>query len=338
MSETLAALDQAVDAFLVYASLERGGRKKDGWKELGYSTTGRDSYIEAMRSLWEEIQETTLNAADYYLARAIGDPQFAEEHSRNAARLYSRYLAFFESFAAPGGREAVPDSAYFAGYEAAKGHGDALLGFTSRTPTQTVVQRAARHYLGALEIFPFDRQLWSSLTAALARDGRESEYLGLVSPIAELVTKSRHINSWIEKREPNSNEIENLRRALSDSNVVMHLGFAEATGLDELERGLAELKTRRRDVASQLEGLEAGASKDLAAVPAEEALGNEATTAIADMGNLLERLDRQISARTHVLPLYRAALENEELERELRTQRKHPVHTLLRRMYHENRS
>ena len=52
----------------------------------------------------------------------------------------------------------------------------------------------------------------------------------------------------------------------------------------------------------------------------------------------LEKLDKQIAARTRALPLYRATLETADLGAELRAQRGHPLHALLRRMYHEKRS
>jgi len=47
--------------------------------------------------------------------------------------------------------------------------------------------------------------------------------------------------------------------------------------------------------------------------------------------------ERQIDARTDALPLYRATVGTESLVDELRRRRDHPVHTLLRRMYHETR-
>ena len=59
---------------------------------------------------------------------------------------------------------------------------------------------------------------------------------------------------------------------------------------------------------------------------------------IARTGELLERLDRQVKARSRALPLYKASFETRDFADELRAQRKHPLHTLLRRMFHENRA
>ena len=49
------------------------------------------------------------------------------------------------------------------------------------------------------------------------------------------------------------------------------------------------------------------------------------------------RLEKQIAARTRALPLFRAALDAPALADALRAQRAHPLHKLLRRMYHETR-
>ena len=52
----------------------------------------------------------------------------------------------------------------------------------------------------------------------------------------------------------------------------------------------------------------------------------------------IERIEKQIAARTRALPLFRDVLEAGDLASELRAQRDHPAHKLLRRMFHENRS
>ena len=143
---------------------------EDGWADLGYRNTGRESWIEAMRGLWEEIQETILNASAFYLARSQESPATGDEDARHAARLYERYLSFFERFATSERRGGVPDSAYFAAHEAAKGAGDAYLVYAS-LPTPDEIELATRRYRSALTIFPFDRRLWPALTAGARAPG-----------------------------------------------------------------------------------------------------------------------------------------------------------------------
>jgi hypothetical protein len=63
----------------------------------------------------------------------------------------------------------------------------------------------------------------------------------------------------------------------------------------------------------------------------------EVARRIADQKLLLTKLDQQIQARSRALPLYRQTLETQGMTSALRTQRDHPVHILLRRMYHESR-
>jgi hypothetical protein len=336
-------------AIEVYATLHRA--LPDGWAEMGYARNGPQAYVAAMHGLWEEIQETTLNAADYYLTRATETPHLADEHSRNAARLYARYLAFFLTFATDAGKEGVPDSAYFAAHEAARGIGDAYLAYAMR-PTQGEVELATKRYRSALELFPFDRQLWPALTAALERQGRETEYLNLVRPVAEWVTRSRSVETWIEKDEPGASQVATMRRALSDSQVIMYLGFAEHSEFPELNQGITDLRERREAVERRLAELAEQRGDDGwrdypadhadADAGGEDSLGPlqraELAREMSELSALLERLDKQISARTRALPLYKEALDSIPLIPALRGQRDHPVHTLLRRMYYEKRS
>jgi hypothetical protein len=327
----------------------------EGWTELGYRATGRESYLVAMRGLWEEIQETILNAAAYYLARSQEIPHTADENARHAARLYERYLSFFERFATAERRGGVPDSAYFAAHEAAKGVGDAYLAYAT-LPTPDEVEIATRRYRSALTIFPFDRRLWPALTGALERQGREPEYMELVRPVADWVGRSRSVDTWIAKAEPGAESIAALRRALSDSLVIMYLGFAEDAGIEELEQSVRELRAEREAVAQQLaelereRGAEPGAQRGVEvagpAAPAPDAppaspdslAYAELTRRILEASAQHEKLDRQIEARSRALPLFRATLETADLTGELRAQRLHPIHALLRRMYHEKRS
>jgi hypothetical protein len=52
----------------------------------------------------------------------------------------------------------------------------------------------------------------------------------------------------------------------------------------------------------------------------------------------LAKLDSQVNARTRALPLYQATGGSDGLTEALRSRRDHPMHALLRRMYHEQRS
>jgi hypothetical protein len=339
-------------AIEVYAKLSLAG--EDGWADLGFRGTGRESWITAMRGLWEEIQETILNSASYYLARSQEAPQAADENARHAARLYERYLSFFERFATAESRGGVPDSAYFAAHEAAKGVGDSLLVY-AKTPTPDEVELATRRYRSALTIFPFDRRLWPALTGALERQGREPEYIDLVRPVADWVTRSRSVDNWIAKAEPGAESIATLRRALSDSLVIMYLGFAEDTAIGEIEQGVRELRAERENVAHQLAELEhergegprapAGVAVAGPAAPADAPpdapdplVYQDLTQRIQQTAAQLDKLDKQIEARSRALPLYKAALATADLSSDLRAQRGNPIHALLRRMYHEKRA
>jgi hypothetical protein len=333
-------------ALQVYGILHEA---QDGeWKKLGFRKSGYESYVESMRGLWEEIQEATLNSADYYLARAVEDPARGAQLTRNAARLYARYLGHFERYATADATDFVPDSAYFAAYEAARGYGDTFVAYGIANPGPAEIQLAVERYQLALRAYPFDRTLWPSLTTALERRGRANDFLAIARPIAEVVSSSRHAGSWVAQDGAGSKTIETFRRALGDELVLMYMGFADATGLAELEKSLEDLRARRGDLSQKLEALAmkrgAGTSD---APPAARATDGEAAprygTAesrriareLEDGGRQMAKLDKQISARARALPLFRAVVEAEELAPALRSQRQHPVHTLLRRLYHE---
>ncbi len=336
-------------AIRVYARQRRG--LAGGHAELGYRGVRRPLYIESMQRLFEEIQEASLNIGDYYLGKSSAAPHQADAHARSAARAFGRYLGFFHQYATDDGKEAVPDSAYFAAFEAAKGSGDAFLRYAD-DPSSAEITVGIDRWRSALLLFPFDREIWPALTAALGRRGRESEYATLVHPISERVVRSRAVASWIDADEPYAERVSMVRRALADPLVVMYMGFAEGTNVADLERELAELGAKRREVAAELETLlrRRDALRGGAAVPASAAdeadvpAGTGASPELADVaravaetGALLDKLEAQIAARTRALPLYKDTLQTDGLVGELRSQRDHGVHKLLARMYHEGR-
>jgi hypothetical protein len=333
------------DAIRVYAKLA-DAEKDNAWEDLGYKD--RDSWVIATRGLWEDIQEATLNTADYFLSRSVAMPHMADEYARNAARLYSRYLGMFQTYALTENAAGVPDSAYFAAHEAARGVGDAFLLYASH-PTPEEVDLGIRRYRSALRIFPFDRTLWSSLTAALEKQGRESDYMALVRPAAEAATRSRVVSRWVADGEPESKRLAALQQAFSDSLALMYLGFAESSGVAELERGLDSLRAQREDVSRKVAGLQrklggkaepmpAAYDKDARPAPGrplDAAESAEAQRELEEATALLERLDQQIEARARTIPVYVATLESDGMGAEMRARRDHPLHGLLRRMYHE---
>jgi len=336
-------------ALQVYGMLHEA--REGGWRKLGFRKSGYESYLESMRGLWEEIQEATLNSADYYLSRALEDPARSSELTRNAARLYGRYLAHFDRYASADATDYVPDSAYFAAYEAARGYGDAFIAYGVANPGPAEIQLAVERYQKALRAYPFDRTLWPSLTTALERRGRANDFLAIARPIAETVAGSRHVSSWVGQDGAGSKTIETFRRGLGDELVLMYMGFADASGMTELEMSLDDLRRRRGDLSQKLELLASrrDAGKASSAPPAAMGSGGTGETAVRfgtaesrriareleDGGRQLAKLDKQIAARARALPLFRSVVESEELAPELRSQRQHPVHTLLRRLYHE---
>jgi len=181
------------------------------------------------------------------------------------------------------------------------------------------------------------------------------------------VTSSRHVNAWIEAGEPGAKQIAILRRAMADSQALIYLGFAEESGLSELETSLGELQGRREKTARRLDALlarrdsigrNAGPASQDEGEPLEDATVVEQKDAepshdigasiaglelaelsreIGDAKRMLATLEKQIAARTRALPLYKATLETDGFADELRVRRDHPMHSLLRRMYHEKR-
>ena len=267
--ETPFTIEDAIDVYTKLADAEAD----NSWQDLGFKD--RDGYVMAMRGLWEDIQEATLNSADYYLSRSVELPHLADDYSRNAARLYSRYLTVFQKYALTESSAGVPDSAYFAAHEAARGVGDSFLLYAAH-PTPEEVDLGIRRYRSALRIFPFDRTLWSALTAALEKQGRESDYMALVRPAAEAATRSRVVNRWVAAGEPEAERLAALQRAFSDSLAVMYLGFAESSGVAELQKGLSSLRAERDSTAQKVNRLRRQLGGKAEPVPAVDGLGRAA--------------------------------------------------------------
>jgi hypothetical protein len=265
-----------------------------------------------------------------------------DEDVRSAAQMYSRYITFFATYAGREESSFLPDSAYFAAYESAKGYGDSFLHFTVGKLTVPEVEMVTQRYITALKIFPFDHALWPSMAGAIDKLGRSKDFLGLARPIAERVTRSRHVDSWVANEEPGYETVGTVRSALSEDLVLMYMGFASQSGMEELEESLTKLEQQRDGVQQKLGALTGESSGDetnpgpAARAPTERPLDTERQ--IAQTRMLLAKLERRIEARSRALPLYKASMETGELTEELRAQRKHPAHTLLRRMYYEKRS
>jgi len=130
----------------------------------------------------------------------------------------------------------------------------------------------------------------------------------------------------------------------------MYLGFAARSGMDELEQSLEELREQYASIQQRLAELTAqptvavvdaedpGPASPAPAVDTRVARPLATQRAIAQTEVKLAKLERKIEARSKALPLYEATLGSEELIQKLRSQRDHPVHTLLRRMYYEMRT
>jgi hypothetical protein len=344
--ETPFQMEGAID---VYAALF-DARENDEWRSAGFRSTGWESYVQTMHLLWEEIQETHLNAADYYLARSLKEKQRSDDLVRSAARMHSRYFSFFTQFATLDSLEFVPESAYFAAYESARGFGDAYMSYAESNPTAKEIDLVVQRYVNALEIYPFDRRLWSMLTTSLERKGQSNEFMNLARPIADSVVRSRDLHKWVQAGEAGSKPIGAMRRALADDMVLMYLGFADTEQKGVLEQSLGNLEKRRASLKTELAELErkrAGVSRrpgppaKAAAGPVREQTRAERTAVtrrIHKITDQLAKLERQVRSRKRALPLFRAARGSDPLIDELRAQRDHPVHTLLRRMYHEKGS
>ncbi len=327
-------------------------RKNDEWKGAGFRSTGWDSYVQTIHRLWEEIQETHLNAADYYLARSMREKNNADDLVRSASRMYSRYLSFFQQFATSDSLEFVPESAYFAAYESARGFGDSYMSYQESNPTAAEIDLVVQRYLTGLQIYPFDRHAWSLLTNALERKGQANDYMNLARPIADRVVRSREVHKWIQAKEPGAKPFGAMRRALADDLVLMYLGFADGEEQGVLEQSLGDVESRQKKLRAELAELErkrkglarGGSSSPAKAAPAGTGRSpsrterTRITRRIHKVTDQLAKLERQVESRQRALPLYRATRSADAMIDQLRAQRDHAAHTLLRKMYHETRS
>ena len=134
-----------------------------------------------------------------------------------------------------------------------------------------------------------------------------------------------------------------LRAALSDDLVLMYLGFASRSDMQELEESLAKLKQERAGVKAKLDQLLGQSAGEKSPGPAAQGSGERVRTLamerqIATTRSELSKIEHHIEARTRALPLYKACFKTDGLIEKLRSQRNHPVHTLLRRLYYEKSS
>ena len=141
------------DAIEVYDRLAEA--QNDGWQDLGFTRSRRLRARDA-RALGgdpgDHAQRGGLLPDAERLAAAprgrptAGTPRTSTRATSRCSRSTRRARA----------RVAVPDSAYFAAHEAARGVGDAYLLYAAH-PTTEEVDLAIRRYRSAIRLFPFDR-------------------------------------------------------------------------------------------------------------------------------------------------------------------------------------
>jgi len=138
-----------------------------------------------------------------------------------------------------------------------------------------------------------------------------------------------------------------MRKALADDLVLMYLGFASSEEKGVLEQSLKDLEQKRASLQAEIAALERqGDGRDPGPAKAAgegspdggPALRAATTRRVQKLQDQLAKLERQIDARERAVPLYREARQADGMIDELRAQRDHPAHTLLRKMYHERRA
>ena len=220
-----------------------------------------------------------------------------------------------------------------------------MLRYGSRKPSRAEIDLATSRYRAAIRLFPFESEVWATFVEALEKQGRENDYLELVRPVAEQIARSRAVDKWIADQEPGHDTIAHYRAALSDSLALMYLGFSRSDEIRELEESLDELRSKRTQAVQELQRLTAERDREDDNVPASPSIDfpsvrpteAELERRIKLAGKAITKLEKQITARTRALPLFRNALAAPDMANALRAQRQHPMHKLLRRMYHETR-
>lgn len=342
----------------VYAALERD--RRDGWQKHGFQELAQEEYFKGLHQLWQEIQEVSLNAAEYELSRVDADGIVSDEQINAALGHYGDYLAIFQQFATPESAEAVPDSAYFGAYLAHRGMGASALRFNAGNPTANQIGLAIDRFTDSIALYPFDRHMWNSLATTLERTGREAEFLDIVKPAAQRVSRSTYVDRWVRAHETHSLAVEAFRNALGNDLAIMYFGFADDRSLEDLQQDLAELRGQRTDVEAQIASL--GSDRETLVAKRSEALRGiddvgialpavsgappgEETGMISEIDGKVralesdrDRLDGQLIGRAKALSLYEGALLGDGFLEEIASQREQPVHALVRRFFYEDES
>lgn len=351
------SIDRALELYEALHAARNGE-----WERHGYVDQGREAYVAAMQGLWSEIQDASFNAARYYMSRRDATGRIDDEAIVHAINHYARYLHAFERYDGDPTGESLPDAATFGAYVAARGIGDGVLFFSGGDASADQLEEAIARYGEALAYFPYDRELWATLAEALQRSGREADFLAVAKPIADRVVHSRHLDRWIEGRGVWTTALESFRTAFSNDRSLVYFGFADEGRIEELEAEFARLQQERERVdlaiattrsqrselyearreAHRRAALESGETLTTTPEVATAPLSPQSETIaqlgldLERLGSASERLEVQIEAIAHSLPVFKATLGHERLVLELAAQRDHPVHALLRRQAEES--
>ncbi|MFH2065207.1 MAG: hypothetical protein ABIK15_08425 [Pseudomonadota bacterium] len=188
------------DAIKLFYELSSPGILEKDWQRNGF--LNREIYVAAMHDFWRAIMYNCMDTGIYY--QKLIHPEQAGTLRQNIPLLIealSRYLTFFDYYAAKGDLDIVPDDAFFGAVEAAELLSDIhFLAASWADGVQNYKLFLARR-LQAAEIFPFDVHNYYVLVKRLAGLGRLELYKKSLFLLAYRVRNSKVIAASSDNNE-----------------------------------------------------------------------------------------------------------------------------------------
>ncbi len=339
------------EAIHLFEELTTQQVRRSDWKKHGFSE--RKDYVTAMNSLWNSITELSLWSA-YYHEKGIVWNDIAT-YSGNVNRSQEELqlcLQYFEGNVVNEYKDVIPDNAYYGAAEAAAKHAHLSHMLAPYSPGMTDYYRAFARLLQYVEIFPYDAEAIMELAQQSSEMGKPELYVYYVVPLAERLKDSSSIRTWKNTTAPEDfiSSVERLHRSMPDiilkANTLIYL---QSKGIERVKEEFA-LKYREihekssiilRDEAVPASDNYLDVKNNLNILTQQLASDNRTQdgTAVQALLEEIKKLLREVQDFEEAGQILSALPEYRELtntlKKDLAQKTGHPVHTLLRRFFHE---
>ena len=339
-------------AIHLYEDLATPEMRERAWTAQGFSE--RKDYITTMHNLWNSIAEQSLWSAYYHeKGMTLRDIENYSEKVISCQTELLSYLKFFERNIQSGYMDIVPDNAYFNAADAAAKYSALQHRLAPYSIGMSSYYRSFARLLQYIELFPYDPEAIMELAQQLNEMGKPELFVEYVLPLADQFRKSDVMKKWKLHNAggPAVASLEVLQEVIPEiimkANTLIYLQRQGAEiAQDVISQRLLEiqkqsaafLKNKEPDLPSKSFGaMTKGLNELIRRLSSAHDTGESAgrKKVIDDATKVLGEIQELEEANRILVKLPEYIKLSKTIKLDLAQKVDNPVHSLLRRNFHE---